>query len=291
MSKSALERAEASVIVPAYNEEKVIGETLRTMLDGAELGELEVIVACNGCQDRTAEIARSFGPNVKVVETPEASKAVALNLGDAAATRFPRFYADADLLITIGSLRRVAATLRTGRVMAAAPTARVDMATASLLVRAFYAVWTKVPYFDDGLSGVYGLTREGRGRFGVFPRIISDDGFVDLQFSSEEREKVAGAEFVVRPPVTLAALMRMLVRIRAGSHELQTKYPELAARRDARVGETLSRTLRDPRLWHAVPLYAVLTALANWKGRRMVEAGAPTSWQPEASSRRRGPRK
>ena len=70
-----------SIVIPAYNEEKVIGRCLRSLLAGAEPDELEVVVAVNGTTDRTAEIARSFGPMVRVVETKTASKIAALNLG------------------------------------------------------------------------------------------------------------------------------------------------------------------------------------------------------------------
>ena len=58
-----------SVVVPAYNEEAVIERSLKHLTDGAPEGELEVIVACNGCHDRTADLARAFGRSVKVVET------------------------------------------------------------------------------------------------------------------------------------------------------------------------------------------------------------------------------
>jgi len=51
-----------SIVIPAYNEEKVIRRTLNSLLDGADLTELEIVVCCNGCSDRTAEIAREFGP-------------------------------------------------------------------------------------------------------------------------------------------------------------------------------------------------------------------------------------
>ena len=37
-----------SLILPAHNEAAVIGRTLRALTDGAEAGELEVIVVANG---------------------------------------------------------------------------------------------------------------------------------------------------------------------------------------------------------------------------------------------------
>ena len=52
---------EVSVVLPAYNEERTIGGTVRTSLEtlGGFLpaGTFEVIVAEDGCDDRTPEIA------------------------------------------------------------------------------------------------------------------------------------------------------------------------------------------------------------------------------------------
>lgn len=48
-----------SVIVPAYNEEKVLPGTLQALL--AQPGEFETILVDGGSTDRTRAIAESFG--------------------------------------------------------------------------------------------------------------------------------------------------------------------------------------------------------------------------------------
>ncbi|WP_205315402.1 glycosyltransferase, partial [Nonomuraea lactucae] len=85
----------ASVVIPAHNEEAVLGAGLAALLGGAEPGEFDVVVVANACSDRTAEVARAAG--VRVVETPTGGKAGALRLGDAACRAFPRLYLDADV--------------------------------------------------------------------------------------------------------------------------------------------------------------------------------------------------
>jgi len=156
-----------SVIIPAHNEEAVLGRCLRAIVTDAAPGELEVIVACNGCTDRTAEIARDFGPPVRVIEIPQASKVAALNAADEAATGFPRFYVDADVIVDLASLRAMAAVLERGEALLVAPKLRMDLSKTTWPVRAYYRVWMSLPYNQVMVgAGAYGLSRGGRARFG-----------------------------------------------------------------------------------------------------------------------------
>ena len=66
---------------------------------------LDVIVVANGCTDDTAKVAASFGPAVRVLSIPVASKREALVAGDRAARSFPRVYVDADVELGRGGRR------------------------------------------------------------------------------------------------------------------------------------------------------------------------------------------
>jgi cellulose synthase/poly-beta-1,6-N-acetylglucosamine synthase-like glycosyltransferase len=70
-----------TVIIPAKNEEKVIGNCLKSILDSDyPKSSLQVIVAVDGCSDRTVDICNKFKPAVDVIETEENScKAEAIN--------------------------------------------------------------------------------------------------------------------------------------------------------------------------------------------------------------------
>ncbi|MDE2311683.1 MAG: glycosyltransferase [Patescibacteria group bacterium] len=59
-----------SVSIPAYNEEKYIGECLKSLLANAPAELLEVIVVDNASTDRTAAVAGSFA-GVRVVKEPQ----------------------------------------------------------------------------------------------------------------------------------------------------------------------------------------------------------------------------
>ena len=72
-----------SVIVPAYNEERVIEATIRSLLN-SDYENFEIIVVDDGSQDRTSEVVREqFGdqPLVRLFTEPNAGKASALNFG------------------------------------------------------------------------------------------------------------------------------------------------------------------------------------------------------------------
>src|SRR5579872_5966672 len=101
-----------SIVIPAYNEERVIARLLRSVTSGAEPGELDVVVVCNGCTDDTAKLAAGVRPDVvRVIETGVGNKTYALNLGDKAASGFPRIYVDADVVVTLDTVRALASCL------------------------------------------------------------------------------------------------------------------------------------------------------------------------------------
>ena len=106
-----------SIIIPAHNESAVIARCLQTMLQDAREDELEIIVVANGCSDDTAAKARAVSPAVRVIDTATPGKSNAINVGDEAATGFPRFYVDADVQLPIHSIRRVSQISAQSRTM------------------------------------------------------------------------------------------------------------------------------------------------------------------------------
>lgn len=276
-----------SVIIPAHNEAAVIARTLDTLTRGAAPHEMEVVVACNGCHDATAQIARSFGEPVRVIEVAEASKIAALNAGDAAARGFPRFYVDADVLLTFESVRAVARVLQEGAVMAAAPRMRVDLEGASWPVRAFYRVWLRQPYHVQGHvgSGVYAVSRQGRKRFGRFPAVIADDEFFRLQFAPHERRVVEEAEFQIVAPRRLWGLIRVKTRSRLGLYQLRTMYPHLRERRRKRGGRAWRAWEVDAGTWPDAAAYVLVNLITRVRARLQMRRLARYRWERDESSR------
>ncbi len=75
---------DVAVIVPAYNEEKVICQTIASLLASTYGGQLEIVVVDDGSRDATYESARrTFAdePRLRIFRTPNGGKPAALNFG------------------------------------------------------------------------------------------------------------------------------------------------------------------------------------------------------------------
>ena len=278
-----------SIVIPAHNEESVIARCLAFVPD-AQDGEIEVIVVCNGCRDDTAAVAASLGSRVRVIETDVASKTHALNLGDETATVFPRLYLDADVVMDLASIRALATALAQPGALAAAPRAETLFDdNCEWAVRAFYRFWTALPFVQEGMitAGAYALSEQARNRFGRFPDIIADDGFVRLHFTAPERVEVAGAASHVRAPATLADLIKIRSRSRLGMYQLRQRFPDMfdTERRSKGYGHALARVSKDPSLYlPAIPFVAV-SVLSRLRAGRQIRTLDRYVWERDDSSR------
>lgn len=276
-------RPTASVIIAAHDEEAVIGRCLDTLLADARPGEIEVVVAANGCHDRTAEVAASRR-GVAVVQTGLASKTAALNLGEQAATAFPRLYLDADIAITAADVRALAAALDgPGAPVAAYPARRLDLAGRPLLVRCYFAVQRHLPAFEDGLfgRGLVAVSAQGRRRFLRFPDVIADDLFLDGLYAAHERVRVDAVTTVVAVPLRTRDLVRRLVRVRRGNAGLRRTAAHV--RPADRWAWLRVAVLPRPWLLPAGVVYAALTSWAAWLARR--QPPATGAWGHDLSTR------
>ncbi len=268
----------------------MIGRCLSALTAGCAGGELEILVVCNGCSDDTAEVARRFGAPVRVLETEVPSKTNALNLGDEAAQGFPRIYVDADVVIDLASIRKLAAVLRDDKVLACSPEPiNVFGSKASWSVRAYYRFWMSLPYIQDGMiaAGVYALSEAGRRRFEQFPDIIADDGFVRLHFLLHERKLVAGALSEVRAPLALSDLIKIKTRSRLGELQLGQRYPELCARdvKAKKYSQALFEVLRRPSLYLAAIPYLYVNIVSRFRANLKFQSMERYVWERDISSR------
>lgn len=272
----------ASVIIPAHNEANLLGGLLRELTGTGADGALQIVVVCNGCTDNTAQLARGFN-GVRVVELAESSKIAALNAGDAEATVFPRIYLDADIGISYPAVLAMAAALNAGA-LAAAPLPQVDLTGTRWPVRAYYSVWSELGYVRRHAlgSGVYGLSAQGRSRFGPFPDLIADDAYVYCQFAEAERVNPPGAVFSIRAPRTVRSLTRRRIRIVAGNVELATE----TGHRMQPPGPGWRAVVQNkPSLLPALPVFLGVNVVGALLARRRAAAGTRGSWGQDLTSR------
>jgi glycosyltransferase involved in cell wall biosynthesis len=280
-----------SVVIAAHNEAAVLGRCLHRLLDGAATGEFEVLVVANGCTDSTAGVARSMA-GVQVIELAEASKSAALNAGDAAATRFPRIYLDADIELTAAGARTLAAAVggpaadggppASGVVLAASPRRILDTTGRPILIRAYYTINRRLPAFRDALfgRGAIVLSQAGRARFDRFPNLMADDLFLDSLFQVGEKREIAMVTTVVAAPRRTRDLLRRLSRVRAGNAAMRATATQV--RRARRASWLVDVVLPRPWLLPAGVCYAALTVAAGLAARR---TSTQRNWGRDESSR------
>ncbi len=113
---------EISIIIPAYNEERVIGATLDEVTSYLEDRGLshEVILVSDGSTDRTAEIARERAARrpevIKVIENEtNMGKGFSVQRGCLAASGAVVVFTDADLSYPIGEVEKPLRLIMEGR--------------------------------------------------------------------------------------------------------------------------------------------------------------------------------
>lgn len=118
-----------SIVVPAFNEEKLIVRTLRTLKEAGRAfkdkgWESEIVVCDNNSTDQTAALAQSEGARVTFEPLNQISRA--RNTGAAAATGDWFIFVDADSWPTRGLFQEVSEVIERGDVLAGGSTVRLD---------------------------------------------------------------------------------------------------------------------------------------------------------------------
>lgn len=242
-----------SVIIPASNEADYISACLEAVLASeweTAADNLEVIVVANGCSDNTAEIAerhsgafRALGWHYTVLDLAEGGKMNALNQGDAAAHHAARAYLDADVIVSPPLLAQIDAALASDAPRYASGTPFICEAE-TWATRAYRRIYRKVPFVTQGVPGfgIFAVNASGRQRWGTFPDIISDDTFVRLSFTPDERVAVAASHDW--PMVEgFGRLVKVRRRQDQGVAEIAVRFPHLLEN-DDKVSLGLSGMLR-----------------------------------------------
>ena len=224
-----------TIIIPAYSEETCIGACLTAILEDDNLYHpLALVVVVNGSSDRTAAIARGFTAQARarniafqVLETPRAGKARALDLGDSRVSGGARAFIDADVICAPGLIAELAALLDVPRPRFASGTI-IPLAGESRISRWYARFWTIRPFVADDVCGcgLHAVNAAGRQRWGHFPEILSDDKYVKLHVTPDERVK-SPLPYHWPVPQGLRNLIRVRSRWCRGNRELALRFPEI----------------------------------------------------------------
>jgi len=170
-----------SIIIPAFNEEKLIPETLREInlaarAFGLAAWEHELIVCDNNSTDRTAAISRAAGATV--VFEPLNQIGRARNRGAAAATGDWLLFVDADSHPSVELFGDLVTAVNRGDCLAGGST--LTMPTSDRGARWIVSAWNFYSRMTNSLAGSFIFCEA---------RLFRDLGGFDLQlFASEEIE-------------------------------------------------------------------------------------------------------
>jgi glycosyltransferase involved in cell wall biosynthesis len=290
MADNNADKEIAAFIVPSHNEQERIATFLQAFQPEVEAGRYRVIIVANGCSDNTAEIARGF-PGVVVYETDVASQLEGYNAGDDLADDiYPRFYCDADVVMSPKEIALLVKTASREEPVAVAPSVVLDWSQSSWPVKAYYRMRDRFPGHKSwGMhsvsgKGFFGTNQAGRARFNRFPNLIAGDYFFDEHFLIEERIIVAEAVSVTRVAKDLAGLIRVRTRVTIGNAEMTAflsakTFPaplhfSRAPRppRSVRTRRRLSKIRHDHWWLNVAGLKAIPDGLCYWFVERAVQA-------------------
>lgn len=223
-----------TIIIPAYNEESVIAQCLHSLIVQSYSSPVEILVSANGCTDQTVLICEAFqfafrrkGFEFSVLKTREGNKNKALNLADAAA-RYPnRLYLDADIVCEPDLIKQAMQLLNTPDPIYFSGTLSIKPGS-SYFSNAYGKIWQAMPYIRETVTGIgcYGVNESGRKLWGAFPMIHSDDKYVRMLFSKNQRAKTE-AVYYWPIPEGLLTLIKVRIRWIKGNHQLKTHFPDL----------------------------------------------------------------
>lgn len=219
-----------SFVIPAHNEEALVGQTIASIQAAARaVGEpFEVIVADDASTDRTAAIAREHG--AQVVSVNKRQIAAVRNAGAREARGEVLIFVDADTLLPEATLRAALAALA-GGVIGGGAMVRMDEALKPSL-RPLMWIWNAISRFCRYAAGCFiFVRREAFEAIGGF----NEEYYVSEEIQLSRALKPRG-RFVVLPQhvVTSARKLRLYgtLRLLGMSVGLLCKGPKAWRRRE-----------------------------------------------------------
>jgi peptidoglycan-N-acetylglucosamine deacetylase len=231
----------ASVVIAAYNEEKVIAGTLRSLLQTDYSGELEIIVVDDGSTDATAaEVVRIGQPRVRLIQQDNRGKARALQRGIAAARHELIAFVDADTHFQRDTLPQLLAPFSDPDIGAVSGHAKVGNLRSFIarcqsleyivgfnLDRRAYTKWDCITVVPGAISAIRKEAIERAG--GLSLETLAEDTDLTLALHKQKTRivYVPGAIAWTEAPETVRALARQRFRWAYGTLQCLWKYRDM----------------------------------------------------------------
>jgi glycosyltransferase involved in cell wall biosynthesis len=186
-----------SVIIPAWNEEKVIGRAIDSLKRAAAVyeqergGTAEIIVVDNNSTDRTAQVARDHG--VTVVSEPVNIISKARNTGAKAARGRHLAFCDADNEVTENLLVLIHDHLEDPKIVGGGTW--IEPARRNLKISFFYFVWGVYVTFSRVGVGMMHCRKADFDTLGGFDETIYAGEDVQLAYDLRKLGRSRGQKF------------------------------------------------------------------------------------------------
>jgi cellulose synthase/poly-beta-1,6-N-acetylglucosamine synthase-like glycosyltransferase/peptidoglycan/xylan/chitin deacetylase (PgdA/CDA1 family) len=240
-----------SIVVPAYNEARVIESGVRS-LAGSDYPELEVVVVDDGSADGTAELVERLGlPTVRVIRQANSGKPAALNAGVGAAVHDVIVTVDADTVFERETLSRLVQAFRDRSVGAVAGNTKVgnrrrvlgrwqhiDYVIGFNLDRRLYDLLQCMPTVPGAIGAFRRQALDGVGGFSAATLAEDTDATIALGRAGWRVAYAEDARAYTEAPSTMAALWRQRYRWSYGTMQAVWKHKAAILERagGARIG-------------------------------------------------------
>jgi len=234
-------RPDVSVLIPAFNEEKVIAKTLRSLLASDYGGGMEIVVIDDGSSDGTAGAVLAIDdPRVRLVRQENSGKAHALQRGVDLTESGILIFVDADTQFEKEALGRLVGPFCDERIGAVSGHARVGNLSTFLarcqdmeyvsgfnLDRRAYAAWNCITVAPGAISAVRRSALLAAGGFSYETLAEDTDLTLSIHKAGYRVAYQSDAIAYTEAPETFATLARQRFRWAYGTMQCAWKHRDI----------------------------------------------------------------
>jgi len=230
-----------SVLLPAHNEERVIADTIKSLLASDYNGKIEVIVINDGSTDNTEGVVKEMqkkDKRIRLFRTNHVGKSRALNFGATKARYDYLFFLDADSVVEKQTIKEIVKPLQDERVAASSGQVRVKMTVNPLTwFQDFEYIlssgWRYLCSLIDSVSVLPGFFATKKRVFfevgGFSPDTLTEDFDITLSFKKKGHKAAVNPKAVMYTtcPSSLKQLARQRMRWGRGNIQVIRKHKDM----------------------------------------------------------------